>query len=137
MVDEAPAAPGADETTPADPIKEGPDSPPDLTPEVGTDLGGSVPSDPPVPPGLPPEADPEANPEAADDDDEEDEAEEMSAVEAQANFVPPPPLDQAGHIQGLMVAGNNQGEVQRRKTIARNRERRRLQQEAIAQSNQG
>ncbi len=134
MVDEetAPDAAPEDPTTPADPNTEGPDSIPTPAPEVETDLGGSVPADPQVPPGLPPEADPEVA-----DDEDEDEDEEISAAEAQANFVPPPPLDQAGYVQGLMVASSNRGSETRRESLARNRERRRLQQEAIALSNQG
>ena len=108
--------------------------------EVGTDLGTSeAPADPEASPEADDEtaADDEAEAEAEADDEADDEADEPSPAENQANYVPPPGLSQAEYVQGLMVAGASQGQSDRRKTLARNRERRAQQHAAIHKSDQG
>ncbi len=70
-------------------------------------------------------------------EEEEEDEDEPSLAEKQANFEPPRVLDQASHVQGLMVAGANAGQAQRRETLARNRERRAQQHKAIHLSDQG
>jgi hypothetical protein len=114
----------------------GPEEP--AQPEVGTAVevvedGGDITVEPEPEPEPEPEAEAEAEPEA----EPEAEAEESSPAEDQANYEPPPALDQASYVQGLMVAGSNEGQDARRESLVRNRERRRLQQEAIRRSNQG
>lgn len=123
MVDEE-TAPEVGDSTPDPSMEVAAGDNPAADVEVGT-----------VPP-APPEVDDET-PADENADEEAEEADEITPAEAQANFEPPPPLDQASHVQGLMVAGSKAGQDQRRETIARNRERRRLQQEAIKLSNQG
>lgn len=129
---EEPTTPEVGEVAP-DPSMEvaAGDTPEVVDAEVGTDMGTSeAPADPETPP--------EAVEEAVEEEEEaEEEAEESSPAEDQANYEPPPALDQASYVQGLMVAGSNEGQDARRESLVRNRERRRLQQEAISRSNQG
>lgn len=110
-----------DEETGPDAAPEVGDAAPDASMEVAADAAPEEPAQPEVGTAVEPEADDE----------------ESTPAKDQANYVPPPPLDQAGYVQGLMVSSSNAGQDQRRESLARNRERRRLQHEAIAHSSQG
>ncbi len=133
-----------DEETAPEAVPEVGDVAPDPSMEVAAEPGPEEPAQPEVGTAVEvvedggditvePEPEPEPEPEA----EAEAEAEESSPAEDQANYEPPPALDQASYVQGLMVAGSNEGQDARRESLVRNRERRRLQQEAIRRSNQG
>lgn len=143
---EEPAAPEAEPDSTMEVADAEATSDPAAT-EVGTVLEADA--DPAV---IDPTPDPLDNPapetadadaDADEDEDEEDaeeeaeEDDEPNVAKNQANYQPPPGLSQADYVQGLMVAGNNQGNEQRRATIARNRERRAQQHAAIHGSDQG
>ena len=143
MPEDETAVPGAVPEEPAapegDPTMEVADAEATGDP-AATEVGTAVPDDPtpddPVPPDPTPDPLDNPGPEAADeDDDEDDEEDELSAAEKQANYEPPPVLSQAEHVQGLMVAGATQGQAERRKTLARNREIRAQQHAALHRTN--
>jgi hypothetical protein len=101
--------------------------------EVGT---ADVP--PTIEPTIEPTSDPLDNPGPDADetaDAEETVEDEPSVAENQANYERPAALSQAEYVQGLMVAGNDQGQADRRKTLARNRERRAQQHAALHRTN--
>jgi len=125
--DDQPAAPAPE---PDDPTMEVADAEATSDP-AATEVGTAV-----VPDPTPDPLDNPAPAEADDEEEEEEEAdEEPSLAEKQANYEPPPALSQAEYVQGLMVQGHDQGEADRRKTIARNRERRAQQHAALHRTN--
>ncbi len=120
--DAAPEEPAAPE---ADPTMEVADAETASDP-AATEVGTAVVPDP--------TPDPLDNPGPDADEDEEEEAEEFVSSD-QANYEAPPALSQAEYVQGLMVQGHDQGEADRRKTIARNRETRAQQHAALHRTN--